>query len=118
MFAYPGGAALRSAVLVDVLGWRALVTVGKRVTRHYLGVAIRPAQHEHVGQVVEITILVGQHIAATGTVATLVVMVVGEYNGITAGEESPALTKGVEVGQLLVLEDVADGRAVAELGDV
>src|SRR4051794_29804075 len=79
------------------VGGRTLVRVSEVIAGHDLRVAVGPCQHIDVRQVVKLTILEGQDIASR-PVAALVVVIVGEDNGLVARQEDRGRAELFEVG--------------------
>lgn len=124
VFAHPSIAAGEIAVElrgsdVGAIGCRwSLIGVGEGEGRHHTGCAEGMSQHEGGGHLVLLGHLVGEHISATSTVSTLVVMVVDEDQRTIGSSKAPS---GAPVGQItqliLAAEHFANRVRVTELSD-
>lgn len=124
VLAHPTVAARQIAVElrrgdVGAIGCRwSLIGVGEGERGHHAGCAEGMSQHEGGGHLVLLGHLVGEHISATSTVSTLVVMVVDEHQRAIGSSKAPS---GAPVGQItqliLAAEHFANRVRVTELSD-
>lgn len=107
----------RGNVLAIGCRW-SLVGVVEGERRHHTGCAEGMGQHEGGGHFVLLGHLVGEDIGATGTMSTLVIVVVHKDKRTIGGSESPGGAPVAQVTQLvLAAEHLANGIGVTELGD-
>lgn len=89
------------------------------ITRHDLNEGIRPSHHESISDLVVSRLLISEH-STTGTMSSLIIVVVDERQAVVAWDESPSGAEVLQVRQSLVVSlghDVAQVHTVLELGN-